>query len=125
MSGNLPANAGASGMDKPPVTGHPDMVMKLELIGPHPFAVDPQGRQLTRIGTLFPAHRVLYTAVPGIHAWQRISFIDELNARRVAEGRPVLTGEEEETVVENSVDLIFESDHILIRPDAARMELTL
>lgn len=123
MSGNLPANAGASGMDKPPVTGHPDMVMKLELIGPHPFAVDPQGRQLTRIGTLFPAHRVLFTAVPGIHAWQRIRFIDELNARMAAEGRSVLTGEEEEAVVENSVDLIFESDHILIRPDAARMEL--
>ena len=29
--------------------------MQLELIGPHPFAQDAQGRQISRIGSLFPS----------------------------------------------------------------------
>jgi hypothetical protein len=112
-------------MDKMNIGSHLSAVMKLELIGPHPFAVDPNGRQVTRIGTLFPDYGSVYTQVPGIHAWQRLNFIDHLNARRVAAGQPVLSPEEEENVESKSVDLIFEPDHILIRPDAERMELAL
>ena len=97
--------------------------MQLELIGPHPFARDQEGRQLTRIGTLFPAYSALYTQAPGVHAWQRLNFIDHLNAQRSAKALPVLTAEEEETITANSVDLVFESDHVLIRPDPLRMEL--
>ena len=99
--------------------------MQLELIGPHPLAHDEQGRQLTRIGTLFPAHGVLYTQAPGIHAWQRLNFIEHLNRQRTVQGAPPLTAEEEQDVETNSVDLVFESDHILIRPDPERMELAL
>lgn len=97
--------------------------MQIELIGPHPFARDPQGQLLTRIGTLFPDHNVLYTQAPGVHAWQRVNFIDYLNTQRAAKSSPPLTTEEEQTVAANSVDLIFEPDHILIRPDAECMEL--
>jgi len=112
-------------MDKLSLGSHLAPVMKLELIGPHPFAVDSEGRQLNRIGTIFPEYGALYTQAPGIHAWQRLNFIDHLNAQRVALGKPVLTPAEEASVESNSVDLIFESDHILIRPDAERMELAL
>src|SRR6266404_3838820 len=97
--------------------------MQVELIGPHPFARDEQGRQLTRIGTLFPASGTLYTKPPGVHAWQRLNFIDYLNSQRIAKGLPGLTLEEEQNTANNSVDLVFESDHILIRPDPERMEL--
>jgi hypothetical protein len=97
--------------------------MKLELIGPHPFATDPEGRQLTRIGTLFPEYAVLYTQPPGVHAWQRLNFVSHLNSQRTAAGQPLLTPQEEEQVMTCSVDLIFECDHILIRPDPERMDL--
>jgi hypothetical protein len=97
--------------------------MQLELIGPHPFGRDEQGRQLTRIGTLFPDSRVLCTQTPGVHAWQRLSFIDYLNAQRAANSQPPLTPDEEQTASTNSVDLFFDADLMLIRPDPDRMEL--
>jgi hypothetical protein len=53
--------------------------MQLQLIGPHPFARDEQGKQLARIGTLFPEQSVLFTQPPGVHAWQRLEFIAHLN----------------------------------------------
>ena len=97
--------------------------MQLELIGPHPLARDGEGRQLTRIGTLFPPYGALYTQPPGVHAWQRLNFIDHINAQRTAKGQPPLSSEEEEALTANSVDLVFEPDHVLIRPDPQRMEL--
>src|SRR6266446_2502153 len=97
--------------------------MPLELIGPHPFARDGQGRQATRIGTLFPEYGALYTEGPGVHAWQRLSFIERLNAQRAAQALPPLAPEEEQKLCANSLDLIFEADHILIRPDPERMDL--
>jgi hypothetical protein len=97
--------------------------MQLELIGPHPFARDNEGRQLTRIGTLFPAYNALYTQAPGVHAWQRLNFINHVNAQRAAKQLPPLASEEEEALTANSVDLVFEADHVLIRPDPQRMEL--
>lgn len=99
--------------------------MQLELIGPHPLAQDDQGRQLTRIGTLFPEQATLYTLAPGVHAWQRLNFIEHLNRQRAAQSAPPLTPEEEQLIATNSVDLVFESDHILIRPDPEHMELAL
>src|SRR5215472_10708903 len=97
--------------------------MQLEVIGPRPLARDAQGHLASRIGTLFPAHNVLYTQAPEVHAWQRLNFIDRLNAQRAALGQKALTPEEEQELATNSVDLIFEADHILIRPDPERMGL--
>lgn len=99
--------------------------MALELIGPHPFERDEAGRQATRIGTLFPQFAALYTKPPAVHAWQRANFIDLLNTRRAAQANAPLTPEEEQDLSVNSVDLVFEADHILIRPDPDRMELAL
>jgi hypothetical protein len=97
--------------------------MQLELIGPHPFARDEQGRQITRIGTLFPPYGALWTQVPGVHALQRLGFIDRVNAERARKTLPPLSLEEEEKLSAESVDLIFEPDQILIRPDPERMDL--
>ena len=97
--------------------------MPLELIGPHPFARDEQGRQVTRIGTLFPQYSALWTQLPGVHALQRLAFIDRLNADRARKALPPLTLEEEEKLSAESVDLIFDADYILIRPDPERMDL--
>src|SRR3954466_5314216 len=97
--------------------------MPLELIGPHPFEKDAQGQQRTRIGTLFPDYSVLYTEAPAIHACQRLGFLERLNARRTQEGLPSLSLIEEEHISSRSVDLIFETDYILIRPHADQMEL--
>jgi hypothetical protein len=97
--------------------------MPLELIGPHPLACDDQGRQLTRIGTLFPHHCALGTQQPGVHALQRLAFIERLNAERARKALPPLSLEEEERLSAESVDLIFEPDQILIRPDPERMDL--
>jgi hypothetical protein len=99
--------------------------MQLRLIGPHPFAKDNGGQQLTRIGTLFPDQSILYTQAPGVHAWQRLAFIELLNAERSGQDRPPLTSAEEEQLCAGSVDLVFEADHVLIRPDPARIELAL
>src|SRR5947208_6681799 len=97
--------------------------MQLELIGPHPFEKDAQGQQRTRIGTLFPDHYVLFTEAPAIHACQRLGLIERLNARRTKDGLPPFSLAEEQHISGRSVDLIFEVDHILIRPNAERMEL--
>jgi hypothetical protein len=97
--------------------------MQLRLIGPHPLAKDDRGQQLTRIGTLFPEESVLYTKTPGVHAWQRLAFMELLNSERAAQGRPPLSTEEEQRLCANSVDLVFELDHVLIRPDPGRVEL--
>src|ERR1022692_2094136 len=97
--------------------------MQLQLIGPHPFARDEQGRQITRIGTLFPQYGTLWTQPPCVHALQRLGFIDRLNAERGRNGLPPFSLEEEEKLSAESVDLIFEADYILIRPDPDHMDL--
>jgi hypothetical protein len=96
--------------------------MALKLVGPHPLAQDKEGRQLSRIGTLFLDYEVLYTAEPPVHACQRVNFIDQLNKQRLAKGQPPLTDTEEQNIASRSVDLISEPDHILIRPDPESME---
>ena len=98
--------------------------MALEVIGPHPFERDALGHQMTRIGTIFPFRLILVT-LPGIHAQQRIEFIDRLNAARSADGQPPLTEAEIEAEFAGSVDLIFDTNHILIRPDPEHMDLAL
>jgi len=98
--------------------------MQLQLIGPHPFAQDEQGRQVTRIGTLFPQYGTLWTQSPCVHAMQRLGFLDRINADRARKALPALSMEEEERVSAESVDLIFEPDYILIRPDPDHMDLS-
>ena len=98
--------------------------MALEIIGPHPFELDQEGQQKTRIGTIFPSAGVLYTDAPAVHALQRSRFIDRLNAERVTKGESPLTAFEENEILIHSVDLVFEPKVILIRPDPQQMDLS-
>lgn len=96
--------------------------MKLRILGAHPLATDREGRLLSRIGTIFPRTRTLVT-LPGIHATQRIAYIADLNSTRLAAGQTKLDEEDEMSEWQNSVDLIMDSDCVLIRPDPENMAL--
>ncbi len=96
--------------------------MSLEILGPKPFERDESGRLKSPIGTIFPRYNVLVT-VPGIHASQRHIFISHLNQKRISLGLSPLNYEEEIRIASEAVDLVFEGDVILIRPDPDRMDL--
>ena len=90
----------------------------MKLIGERIFAHDAQGRLLSRIGTLFLRTPGLVTK-KGIHAMQRAMWIEELSKERA------LAPSEEDAEMEDSVDLIFTDDQVLIRPNPERMDLAL
>ena len=95
---------------------------EMKLIGEKIFARDAEGRLLSRIGTIFFKTPGLVTT-NGIHAMQRMMWIDEVNAMREAEGLPAMTEAEEDEELAQSADLIFTDEHVLIRPDPERMDL--
>jgi hypothetical protein len=96
--------------------------MALTLLGDHPFSRDSKGDLQSRVATLFVHDRTLVT-LPGIHATQRLAFVDHVNERRQASGQQPLTDDEQTAAWEDSVDLILERDAILIRPDPSNMPL--
>jgi len=96
--------------------------MTIRILGEHPLAVDQEGHLLSRIGTLFPRSKTLVTR-PGIHATQRVAYISDMNTRRIAAGLSPLDEEDEMREWQHSVDLIIDSDCILIRPDPENMNL--
>lgn len=96
--------------------------MALRILGEHPLAKDATGRLLSRIGTIFPADRVLVT-IPGTHATQRIIYCEAVNKDLTEKGLPKLTDAEESALWMNAVDLIMDSDAIQIRPAVDNMPL--
>ncbi len=62
--------------------------------------------------------------LPGIHATQRLDFVEHCQAQRRAAGQPPLSPAEEERLLLEAVDVIFTADQILIRPDPSEMALT-
>jgi len=96
--------------------------MAIQFFDEHPLARDGQGRLKSRIGTVFPDDDVIVT-VPGIHATQRMIYLDRLDEDRRAKGEPPLSRGERNDYWENAVDLIMEGDSIQIRPDPQRMHL--
>ncbi len=75
-----------------------------------------------RIATVFPKAGTIVT-LPGIHATQREAYIEYLTKQRKESGSLPLSEKQEETILEESVDLIIEDETILIRPDPERMAL--
>lgn len=96
----------------------------MKIIGDEIFARDANGALVSRIGTMFLRGNTLITK-KGVHAMQRLMWIEHLNAERAAAGRPALTIEEEKVEIAESVDLIFTDEFVLIRPDPDRMDLAL
>ena len=96
--------------------------MDITILGPQIFEQAADGNLKSRIGTIFPRHRLLVT-VPGVHASQRLAMIEHLNRERLARGLAALGAGEEQREWAHSADLFFEPEHILIRPDPDRMDL--
>lgn len=96
--------------------------MVCQIIGQDLLGRDERGRLLTRIATVFPRANTIVT-LPGIHATQRMAYVEALNQKRVADGSVPLTPEQQESEWFNAVDLVLEDDTILIRPDPADMGL--
>ena len=96
--------------------------MKLKILGDPVFAKDADGRLKSRVGTVFLKTPGLVTQ-NGIHAMQRVAWIDELNRERAEKGEPPLSANAVADEIDNSVDLVFTDDAVLIRPDPERMDL--
>ncbi len=96
--------------------------MAPKIIGDHPLARDPSGKLRSRIGTVFPRTRTIVT-LPGIHATQRMAYVDMLAGARAAAGHPPMSQEESLAEWEASVDLVFDDSGVLIRPDPDNMPL--
>ena len=94
----------------------------MKIIGEPIFAKDADGNLLSRIGTIFFKTPGLVTK-RGVHAMQRMMWIEEVNALRAKEGLPPMTIEEEDAELAESVDLIFTDHHVLIRPDPDHMDI--
>jgi len=93
------------------------------VIGEHPLAKDAGGKLKSRIATVFPYGNTIVT-LPGIHATQRMAYVDLCSRERLEQGLGPLSREDEATEWRNSVDLIMEGDTILIRPDPNNMPLS-
>ncbi len=96
--------------------------MTPRIIGEPLLAQDAHGRLKSRIGTLFLDNTTIVT-VPGVHATQRLAYLQWLNHQRQTAGQALLTQEEEARELDHSVDLVMENDTVLIRPDPAHMGL--
>lgn len=94
----------------------------MEIFGDPLFAKDDDGALKSRIGTVFLNSSVLVTKC-GVHSTQRALWLKELVKRRIASGEGPLTEEEATKEMENSVDVVFSGDYILIRPEPGRMDL--
>jgi len=94
----------------------------MKILGEPIFARDETGRLKSRIGTVFLKTSGLVT-LPGIHATQHLAWLKELNRGRLEAGQPKLTEAEVDEEMANSVDLLFDDQFVLIRPDPFALEL--
>ena len=94
----------------------------MKILGEGIFAKDANGRLVSRIGTIFFRTSGLVTK-RGVHAMQRVMWIEEVNRLRAEAGKPPLSPSEEDAEIAESVDLIFTEDTVLIRPNPDRMDL--
>lgn len=95
----------------------------VQFIGEDLLARDPDGKLCSRIATVFPAGGTVVT-LPGIHAMQRIAYVEQLDRQRVTSGLPPLTEDQQEAIWMAAVDLVIDEDGtVLVRPDPAQMDL--
>jgi len=94
----------------------------MKLLGEPIFARDETGRLKSKIGTIFLRTPGLVTH-SGVHATQRLDWIKALNRERQSAGQPALTNDEIDAEMAHSVDLLFDDQHVLIRPDPYAMDL--
>lgn len=96
--------------------------MTLCILGAPPLAREGSARLKSRIATIFPRHRTLVT-LPGIHATQRLAFLDHLESEQLATREEPLSPRDRTAAWAGAVDLIVEDNAILIRPDPEHLPL--
>ena len=96
----------------------------MKFIGEPFFAKDAEGRPVNRIATLF-LHTPGLVTKRGVHAMQRMMWIDALNEEREAAGLAPMTEAEEDAEIAESVDLVLTETQVLIRPNPDRMDLAM
>lgn len=96
----------------------------MRIIGEDILAVDGKGELISRVGTLFLKTPGIVT-VKGVHAMQRMVWINALNEDRAKAGLPELTDEEIDEEISESVDLLFQPGLVLIRPQPDAIETAL
>ena len=79
------------------------------LMGEEPFAATDDGVLKQRIHTFFIGYRA-YITLPGVHATQRLDFIDRLNNERREKGEPKLTSSETDAIMNDSVSIVVPID---------------
>ena len=94
----------------------------MKILGEPMFSKGEDGKLKSRVGTVFLKTPGLVTT-NGIHAMQRVAWIDELNRERKERGEEPLSANAVADEIDNSVDLIFTEDSVMIRPDPERMDL--
>lgn len=96
----------------------------MKILGDKIFAKGEGGVLKSRVGTLFLRTPGLVTE-KGIHAMQRVMWLDEVNRMRAETGLGPMTPEEEDEELSQSVDLVFTERFALIRPDPDHMDLAI
>lgn len=98
------------------------IICNMKILGDKIFALNGDGSLKSRIGTMFFKTPGLVTR-RGVHAMQRVMWLDEVNRLRAEAGEPPMSLSEEDEEMAQSVDLIFTETLVLIRPDPERMDL--
>ena len=94
----------------------------MKILGDEIFARNEDGSLKSHVGTVFFRTPGLVT-LKGVHATQRLAWIEELNRERAEKGEAPLTDDEAEAEWNDSVDLLFTERYVLIRPEPNKMDL--
>lgn len=94
----------------------------MKILGDKIFARNEDGSLKSHVGTVFFRTPGIVT-IKGVHATQRLAWVEELNRERAEKGEAPLTDAEAEAEWAESVDILFTEKWVLIRPEANRMEL--
>lgn len=122
FSGDSVLVLGGEGMIKEQLMGETGPSSEWLIVGESPFAPGLSGARKPRIGTVFLRTPGLVTRT-ALHATQRLAWIDTLNEQHLARGEGPLTEDETEAEWSQSVDLLFDEDRVLIRPDPTALDL--
>jgi hypothetical protein len=96
--------------------------LNMKILGDKIFARNEDGSLKSHVGTVFFRTPGIVT-IKGVHATQRLAWIEELNRERAEKGEAPLTDSEAEAEWADSVDILFTDRWVLIRPEANRMDL--
>lgn len=99
--------------------------IKENLIINDPLQKNEEGELLYKIGAVFfpEDSEGMIVSGPGVHAIQKMAFLEICDDLAERSNKPLLTDDQRDALLQNSVDLIMRNDTVYIRPDTDRMDL--